>query len=81
MVDPACFLYSWSAFFPFLQVDNLTNASHNELMCTHWLWSRAAAERVLIFQTDSLVCRPGADEIASRSPPEITRDHSRSPEA
>ena len=41
-----------------LEVDNLSNLAHNELMCTHWLWSRAAAERVLIFQTDSLVCRP-----------------------
>jgi len=51
--------------FVSLEVDNLTNASHNELMCTHWLWSRAAAERVLIFQTDSLVCRPGVDEFQS----------------
>ena len=30
-------------------------------MCTHWLWSQAAAERVLIFQTDSLICRPGIE--------------------
>ena len=37
-----------------LQVDNLSNLSHNELMCTHWLWSKVAAERVLVFQTDSL---------------------------
>lgn len=29
--------------------------------CTHWLWSRAAAERVLIFQTDALLCRSGID--------------------
>lgn len=42
-----------------LEVDNLSNLAHNELMCTHWLWSRAAAERVLIFQTDSLICRRG----------------------
>ena len=31
-------------------MDNLSNLAHNELMCTHWLWDRAAAERVLIFQ-------------------------------
>eukprot|EP00966_Prymnesium_polylepis_P255302 5898311-Prymnesium_polylepis.1 len=45
-----------------LEVDNLSPLAHNELMCTHWLWSRAAAERVLIFQTDSLICRHGIDE-------------------
>ena len=44
-----------------LGVDNLSPLAHNELMCTHWLWSRAAAERVLIFQTDSLVCREGVE--------------------
>lgn len=48
-----------------LGVDNLSNLSHNELMCTHWLWSRAAAERVLVFQTDSLICRTGVDEFQS----------------
>jgi len=47
--------------FVSLEVDNLTPLAHNELMCTHWLWSRAAAERVLIFQTDSLICRDGVD--------------------
>jgi hypothetical protein len=45
--------------FVSLEVDNLSNLAHNELMCTHWLWSRAAAERVLIFQTDSLICKAG----------------------
>jgi len=44
-----------------LEVDNLSNLAHNELMCTHWLWNRAAAERVLIFQTDSLICRRGIE--------------------
>ena len=48
-----------------LGVDNLSNLSHNELMCTHWLWSRVAAERVLVFQTDSLICRPGVDDFQS----------------
>ena len=47
--------------FVSLEVDNLTNLAHNELMCTHWLWERASAERVLIFQTDSLICRPGVE--------------------
>ena len=45
-----------------LEVDNLSPLAHNELMCTHWLWQRAAAERVLIFQTDSLICRRGIAE-------------------
>ena len=44
------------------QVDNLSNLAHNELMCTHWLWKRAATERVLIFQTDSLICRHGIED-------------------
>lgn len=44
-----------------LGVPNLSAEAYNELMCTHWLWSRVAAERVLHFQTDSLLCRPGAD--------------------
>ena len=44
-----------------LGVDNLSPLAHNELMCTHWLWSRAAAERVLVFQTDSLICRAGVE--------------------
>ena len=48
--------------FVSLEVDNMSPLAHNELMCTHWLWTRAAAERVLIFQTDSLVCRRGIDE-------------------
>ena len=99
------------------QVDNLSNLSHNELMCTHWLWeqvrrpptrlsdhlsdhfsdrlspaslpaslsaslrasltaslslplcghcvAQAAAERVLIFQTDSLICREGVEAFAA----------------
>ncbi len=48
--------------FVSLEVDNLSPLAHNELMCTHWLWSRAAAERVLIFQTDSLICSDGGLE-------------------
>jgi len=47
--------------FVSLEVDNLSNLAHNELMCTHWLWRQAAAERVLIFQTDSLLCRAGIE--------------------
>ena len=45
-----------------LEVDNLSPLAHNELMCTHWLWQRAAAEHVLIFQTDALLLRRGVDE-------------------
>ena len=45
-----------------LQVDDLSILAYNELLCSHWLWSRAAGERVLIFQTDSLICRHGIDE-------------------
>ena len=47
-----------------LRVDNLSNLSHNELMCTHWLWARRR-RRVLIFPTDSLICRTGVDEFRS----------------
>ena len=45
-----------------LEVDNLSPLAHNELMCTHWLWQRAAAEHVLIFQTDALLLRRGVDD-------------------
>ena len=45
-----------------LEVDNLSPLAHNELMCTHWLWRRAAAERVLVFQTDALLARDGIDD-------------------
>ncbi len=45
-----------------LGVKNLTRKAYSELLCSHWFWERVAAEHVLIFQTDSLLCRPGIDE-------------------
>lgn len=45
-----------------LGVDNLTRQAYSELLCSHWLWERVAAEHVLLFQTDSLICRRGIDE-------------------
>ena len=41
-----------------LGVDNLSRRAYSELLCSHWLWERVAAERVLVFQTDSLLLRP-----------------------
>jgi len=45
-----------------LGVEDLTRKAYSELLCSHWFWSRVAAERVLIFQTDSLICRRGVEE-------------------
>ena len=40
-----------------LGVDNLSRRAYSELLCSHWLWSRVTAERVLVFQTDALLLR------------------------
>ena len=40
-----------------LHVDNLTRRAYSELLCSHWLWEQLQREHVLIFQTDSLLCR------------------------
>ena len=48
-----------------LGVDNLTRRAYSELLCSHWLWEQVAAETVLVFQTDSLICRDGIDDLAT----------------
>lgn len=45
-----------------LGIDDLTSAAYSELCCSHWLWSRVTAERVLLFQTDALLCHAGIDD-------------------
>lgn len=45
-----------------LRVDDLSRRAYSELLCSHWLWRRVVAERVLIFQTDALLCRCGVEE-------------------
>ena len=44
-----------------LQVDNLGRDAYSELLCSHWFWTRVAAETALLFQTDALLCRRGID--------------------
>jgi len=46
---------SWTG----LGVDNLASSQeYSSLLCSLWFWSRVAAETVLIFQEDALLCGP-----------------------
>ena len=47
--------------FVSLQVDNLSRDAYSELLCSHWLWTRVAAETTLLFQTDVLLCGGGIE--------------------
>ena len=45
-----------------LGVDNLASSQeYSSLLCSHWFWSRVAAEVVLIFQEDALLCGPSLE--------------------
>ena len=49
-------------------LDDLPTAgAYSELLCSHWMWERVAAETVLIFQTDSLVIDSPTLPSANRS--------------
>ena len=45
-----------------LGVENLTHIEHSEFMETPQFWDQVKGEKILIFQTDSLLLRSGIDE-------------------